>query len=70
MEGIEQTKYLIKIERILTFAIQKSTKDFLTKLPTTFGNKLVELVGKRPREPMKCWGCGGDNLLRIFPHRH
>ena len=27
-------------------------------------------MGKRPRDPMKCWGFGGDNLLSIFFHRH
>ena len=25
---------------------------------------------KEPREPLQCWGCGVDHMLRNFPHRN
>jgi hypothetical protein len=31
---------------------------------------MIEAIGKRPRKPpIQCWGCGGDHVLRDFPHR-
>ena len=25
---------------------------------------------KDPTEPLQCWGCGGDHMLRNYPHQN
>jgi hypothetical protein len=38
--------------------------------PTSKEPRMTEAIGKRPRKPpIQCWGCGGDHVLRDFPHR-
>jgi hypothetical protein len=32
-------------------------------------SKMVESSRKRPRPPIKCWGCKGEHLYRDFPHK-
>jgi hypothetical protein len=32
--------------------------------------KMIETKGQRLRQPpIQCWGCGGENMYRDFPHR-
>jgi hypothetical protein len=38
--------------------------------PTPKEPRMTETVGKRPRkQPIQCWGCGGDHMYRDFPQR-
>jgi hypothetical protein len=31
---------------------------------------MMEIVGKKPRkQPIQCWGCGGDHMYIDFPQR-
>jgi hypothetical protein len=32
-------------------------------------SKMEESLGKRERQPIKCWGCKGDHRYIDFPHR-
>jgi hypothetical protein len=38
--------------------------------PTPKEPRMMETVGKKPRkQPIQCWGCGGDHMYRDFPQR-
>jgi hypothetical protein len=38
--------------------------------PTSKEPIMIEEIGKIPRKPpIQCWGCGGDHVLRDFPHK-
>jgi hypothetical protein len=38
--------------------------------PNSKEPKMIEEIGKIPRKPpIQCSGCGGDHVLRYFPHR-
>lgn len=30
------------------------------------GSKTMKSLGKRIRQPLKCWGCGGDHMFKDF----
>jgi hypothetical protein len=32
-------------------------------------SKMEKSSSKRPRPPIKCWGCKGEHLYRDFPHK-
>ena len=32
------------------------------------GIKLAVAAGKRPKGPLQCWGCGGNRMLKDYPH--
>ena len=32
-------------------------------------HKIPESERKRKRQPIECWGCGGDHLQRFFPQQ-
>ena len=32
--------------------------------------KPTRMMGDKPRKPLKCWGCGGDHLIKYCPHRN
>jgi hypothetical protein len=36
--------------------------------PSQEDKKMTDSLGKRPRkQPIKCWGCEGDNMYKYFP---
>jgi hypothetical protein len=38
--------------------------------PTPKENRMIEVVGKKPRQqPIQYWGCGGDHMYRYCPQR-
>jgi hypothetical protein len=63
--------------------IRNYAKGSRTSLPTksVYQHNFTSQSGNKPfgetsgktnnpkREPLKCWGCGEENLLRDFPHR-
>jgi hypothetical protein len=37
--------------------------------PVHSRSKMVKSLGKRERQPIKCWGCEGNHLYRDFPQK-
>ena len=38
--------------------------------PSQAMTKPARMMGDKPRKPLQCWGCGGDHLIKYFPHRN
>ena len=38
--------------------------------PSQYATKPARMMGDKPRKPLQCWGCGGDHLIKYYPHRN
>jgi hypothetical protein len=45
-------------------------KNIVQGQPTPKEPKMTETMGQRHgKQPVQCWGCGGDHMYRYFPQR-